>query len=142
MNTSSSSFSSASATVDNVMSMKRSISLQFSLSLTNLASSSASTTNGNSNNASTGSCCNNNFKSSSASQFALLPKRKSFQIPKALSTMTLLDLNGGSGSSSSNGNEMTTMMGVQRARSSPVTNTFDYLAKSMRFPDVSIGLSI
>lgn len=103
-------------TIDNVMSMTRSISLQFSLSLMNLASA--------------------NGSNSSCSQLLLPTKRQSLQIPKALSTMSL-EVNGSNHSCS--GNEMT-MLG-QRSRS-PVTTTLDYLAKSMRFPDVAIGLSI
>jgi hypothetical protein len=107
---------SSNTTVDNVLSMPRSISLQFSLSLMNLASA--------------------NGSNSSCSQLLLPTRKKSLHIQKALSTMTL-DLYGGNHSSSEN--EM--MISGQRARS-PVTTTLDYLAKSMRFPDVAIGLSI
>jgi len=99
------------------MNLSRSLSLQFNMSLLNLAA--VATNNCASD------CC-----PLSASTSSMMPKRKSLlHIPSSFP-------------SSQDVHKQDVKNKEPNHRRSPVTKTLGYLAKAMRFPDVSIGLSI
>jgi len=98
------------------MQLSRSFSLQFNLSFLNLTA--AGTSNGGPNS-----------DSLSASSPSILPTRKSF-----------LHIQSSSSQDMSNPKDEQSREVSQRRR--PVATTLDYLATSIRFPDVTIGLSI